>query len=88
MPSLQHAQSSPHALGVMFDIASCRGKLRVVEDARYGVNVLPSAPKAGPYRVPEVMEAKTGNSRQFDALYQALNRLRAMTGVSSEVVKT
>ena len=68
MPSLQHAQSSPHALGVMFDIASCRGELGVVEDARYGVNVLPGAPEAGPYRVPEVMEAKAGNARQLDGL--------------------
>ena len=65
MPSLQHAEPSPHAFGVMFDIAPCRGKLRVVKDARYCVDVLTGAPEAGPYGVPEVMEAEAGNARQL-----------------------
>ena len=67
MPFLQHTQPSPHALGVMFDIAPCRGKLRVVENACYGVDVLPGAPEAGPYGVPEVMETEAGNARQLDS---------------------
>ena len=48
---VQDIESVSHTFSIVFDISSCRGELRMIEDARYSVDILPSAPQAGSYSV-------------------------------------
>ena len=38
----------------------------MAQDAGYGVDVLPGVSDGGPYGVPKIVEAETGNPRQVE----------------------